>query len=115
MASLYGGIASGLIGAAFMIIAVRHQVMPDALYGLAFLLIGAGPVLGYQLAAGKLGQDWKTLLGGIIGFILPLLSPIIIWPLLVWAFQPQLWLWASYGSAACWASSWALPASLRLV
>ena len=84
MASLYGGVASGLIGAAFALLLGTNMPI---VYGLAFLLIGAGPVIGYQLAAGQLGQDWKTLLGGIIGFILPLLSPIFLWPLLVWAFN----------------------------
>ena len=96
MASLYGGVATGLIGAAFMMLLIAKLPI---LYGLAFILIGAGPVLGYQLAAGKLGQDWKTLIGGIIGFILPLLSPIIIWPLLVWAFN------RSFGLGRIWLGS----------
>lgn len=95
-AALYGGIATGLIGAAFMMLLSAKLPI---LYGLAFVLIGAGPVLGYQLAAGKLGQDWKTLIGGIIGFILPLLSPIIIWPLLVWAFN------RSFGLGRIWLGS----------
>ena len=94
MASLYGGIASGLIAAAAgMLLGTNMPI----LYVLAFLLIGAGPVLGYQLAAGKLGQDWKTLIGGILGFIVPVLSQVILWPLLVWVFNRsfafgKLWL-----------------------
>ncbi|HQY92310.1 MAG: hypothetical protein WAU00_13690 [Caldilinea sp.] len=96
MASLYGGIASALIAAASGLLLGTN--MP-VLYILAFLLIGAGPVLGYQLAAGKLGQDWKTLLGGIIGFILPILSPLILWPLLVWAFN------RSFGLGKLWLGS----------
>jgi hypothetical protein len=48
MASLYGGVATGLIGAAFMMLLSAKLPI---LYGLAFILIGAGPVLGYQLAA----------------------------------------------------------------
>lgn len=99
MASLYGGVASGLIAAASGLLLGTN--MP-VLYILAFILIGAGPVIGYQLAAGKLGQDWKTLIGGIIGFILPVLSQVILWPLLVWAFNRsfafgKLWLGSLIG------------------
>ena len=39
MASLYGGIATGLIGAAFMMLLSAKLPI---LYGLAFILIGAG-------------------------------------------------------------------------
>ncbi len=99
MASIYGGIASGLIAAASGLLLGTN--MPF-LYGLAFILIGIGPVLGYQLAAGKLGQDWKSLIGGAIGFILPVLSSLILWPLLVWAFNRsfafgKLWLGSLLG------------------
>jgi len=99
MASLYGGIATALIAAAFgMLLGTNIPV----LYVIAFFLIGIGPVLGYQIAAGKLGQDWKSLIGGFIGFILPILSQIILWPLLVWAFNRsfafgQLWLGSLLG------------------
>ena len=50
------------------------------------LLIGVGPVLGYQLAAGKLGSDWKSIIGAIIGMIfLPIF--FLTWPLFVWLFN----------------------------
>jgi hypothetical protein len=52
-------------------------------YVIAYLLIGAGPVLGYQLATGQL-VDVKSLIGGILGGILPVLS-ILLWPILVGA------------------------------
>lgn len=99
MASLYGGIASGLIAAASGWLLGTN--MPF-LYVLAFFLIGIGPVIGYQLAAGKLGQDWKSLIGGFIGFILPVISQVILWPLLVWAFNRsfafgKLWLGSLLG------------------
>ncbi|MEJ5249718.1 MAG: hypothetical protein WHS90_18235 [Caldilinea sp.] len=99
MASLYGGVATGLIAAASALLLGTNI---PVLYILAFLLIGVGPVLGYQLASGKLGQDWKTLLGGVIGFILPLISQVILWPLLVWAFNRsfafgKLWLGSLIG------------------
>ena len=53
------------------------------LYVIAFLLIGAAPVLGYSLAEGKLGKDWKPLIGGILGFLLT----FILWPILVGALD----------------------------
>ncbi len=99
MASLYGGVASGLIAAASGFLLSTN--MP-VLYILAFLLIGVGPVIGYQIAAGKLGQDWASLIGGFLGFILPVISQIILWPLLVWAFNrsfafSKLWLGSLLG------------------
>ena len=99
MASLYGGIATGLIAAASGMLLGTNMPL---LYVLAFFLIGVGPVLGYQIAAGKLGQDWKSLIGGFIGFILPVISQIILWPLLVWAFNrsfafSKLWLGSLLG------------------
>ena len=99
MASIYGGIVSGLIAAASGLLLGTNL---PVLYVLAFFLIGIGPVLGYQLAAGKLGQDWKSLIGGVIGFVLPVLSSIILWPLLVWALNRsfafgKLWLGSLLG------------------
>jgi len=99
MASIYGGIASGLIAAASGLLLGTNI---PVLYVLAFILIGVGPVLGYQLAAGQLGQDWKSLIGGAIGFVLPVLSSIILWPLLVWALNRsfafgKLWLGSLLG------------------
>jgi hypothetical protein len=99
MASLYGGVASGLIAAASGFLLGTNL---PVLYIAAFLLIGIGPVIGYQLAAGKLGQDWASLVGGFLGFILPVISQIILWPLLVWAFNrsyafSKLWLGSLLG------------------
>ena len=51
---------------------------------IAFLLVGAAPVVGYQLATGRLGSDWKSLIGGLLGFILLVLG-FILWPILVGA------------------------------
>lgn len=48
----------------------------------AFLLFGAGPVLGYQFASGRLGSDWKSILGGVLGFLLLPLG-FLLWPILV--------------------------------
>ncbi|MBW7884174.1 MAG: hypothetical protein H3C34_16340 [Caldilineaceae bacterium] len=98
MASLYGGIAAALITAAFSLLLPTNI---PVLWILALILIGVGPVLGYQLAAGQLGQDWKALVGGLIGGI-PILGPLILWPLFVWLFNRnfslgQLWLGSLIG------------------
>lgn len=84
MASVYGGIITAVIAIAF------HFLLPmnmPILWGLALLLLGVGPVLGYQLAAGKLGSDWKAIVGGILGSIIPILGQLLLWPLFVWLFN----------------------------
>jgi hypothetical protein len=84
MASLYGGLITAVIAIAF------HFLLPmniPVLYALALLLLGVGPVLGYQLAAGKLGSDWGAIVGGILGSIIPILGQLLLWPLLVWLFN----------------------------
>ncbi len=84
MASLYGGVITAIIAIAF------HFLLPMSipwLWILALLLIGVGPVLGYQLAAGKLGSDWKAIIGGILGSIVPILGQLLLWPLFVWLFD----------------------------
>jgi hypothetical protein len=84
MAAVYGGVITAIIAIAF------HFLLPmnlPLLYILALLLIGVGPVLGYQLAAGKLGSDWGTLIGGILGSIIPILGQLLLWPLFVWLFN----------------------------
>ncbi|MCB0132502.1 MAG: hypothetical protein KDD78_16690, partial [Caldilineaceae bacterium] len=48
-------------------------------YIIFFLLIGAGPVLGYQMANGRIFSDWKSIIGGIIGTVAVFLG----WPILV--------------------------------
>jgi len=83
-ASLYGGLITAVIAIAF------HFLLPlnmPVLWVLALLLLGVGPVLGYQIAAGKLGSDWGTIVGGILGSIIPLLGQWLLWPLFVWLFN----------------------------
>ena len=84
MASLWGGGISALIAAAFGWLLGTNMPI---LWGLALILIGVGPVLGYQLAAGKLGRDWKSIIGGFLGGIIPLAGWLILWPLFVWLFN----------------------------
>jgi hypothetical protein len=51
----------------------------------AILLLGAAPVLGFQLAKGKIFSAWLPLLGGVLGFI-----PFIV-PVVGWFLAPILW------------------------
>jgi hypothetical protein len=84
MASVYGGVITAIIAIAFHFLLPMNQPI---LWGLALLLIGVGPVLGYQLAAGKLGSDWKAIVGGILGSIIPIVGQLLLWPLFVWLFD----------------------------
>jgi hypothetical protein len=83
LGSVYAGLATAIIAVATCL---TFQAELPILFIPAFLLIGIGPVLGYQFATGTLGSDWKPLIGGILGFIL---APVafIVWPLLVGALD----------------------------
>lgn len=83
MASLYAGLITAVIAVAT---ALLFQAEILVLYIIAFLLIGAGPVLGYQLATGRLGSDWRPIVGGVLGFILLVLG-WLLWPILVGALS----------------------------
>ncbi len=82
LASVYAGVFTAIAAVAFVLL---FQAEVPVLYILAFLLIGVGPVLGYQLATGRLGTDWKALIGGLIGSI-PVIG-LILWPILVGALS----------------------------
>lgn len=82
-ASLFAGLFTAIIAVATCLL-FEAQIL--VLYILAFLLIGAGPVLGYQFATGRLGSDWKPIIGGILGFILFVLA-WLLWPILVGAMS----------------------------
>lgn len=84
MAALYGGVITAIIAIAvhFLI-----QTSNPVLYGIALLLLGVGPILGWQIAAGRLGSGWAVLIAGIIGSIIPILGQLLLWPLLVWLFD----------------------------
>lgn len=81
MVALYSAIATAIVAIAT---ALLFQAEIVILYILAFLLIGAAPVVGYQFATGQLGADWKPLLGGLLSFILLILG-WLLWPILVGA------------------------------
>jgi hypothetical protein len=82
-ALLFAGIFTGIIALA---VALLFQAEILALFVVAFLLIGAGPVLGYQMATGRLGGDWQGIIGGILSFILLILG-WLLWPILVGAMS----------------------------
>lgn len=97
-AALYAGIFTAIAGIAFSLL---FQAESPILYVLAFLLTGVGPVLGYQMAAGRLGSDWKSIIGGLLGFVLLVLG-WILWPILVGALTKgqsigKLFLWSVIG------------------
>jgi hypothetical protein len=79
MAGLYAAVATAIAAVA---VGLLFQAEIVWLYLLAFLLIGAAPVIGYQLATGTLGTDWKPLIGGLLGYVLLILG-WILWPILV--------------------------------
>ena len=81
LVAVYSGVATAV---AALATALLFQAEKPILYVLAFLLIGVGPVVGYQLATGQLGSDWKPLIGGLLGFILLILG-WLLWPILVGA------------------------------
>lgn len=89
MVALYAAIATAIAAIAT---ALLFQAEIVILYLLAFLLIGAAPVVGYQLATGQLGADWKPLIGGLLGFILLILG-WILWPILVGAMTKGQSVW----------------------
>jgi hypothetical protein len=80
-AAIYAAIATAIAAVAT---ALLFQAEILVLYLLAFLLIGVAPVVGYQLATGQLGSDWKPLIGGLLSFILLILG-WLLWPILVGA------------------------------
>jgi hypothetical protein len=80
MASAYAGVITALLAVVFTLLFQAEQLI---LYIIALLLIGAGPVLGYQLSRGKIFSDWKAIIGGIVGMILLFIG----WPILVGALS----------------------------
>jgi len=79
MVALYSAIATGIVAIATGLL---FQAENPYLYIPAFLLIGVAPVVGYQLATGQLGADWKPLVAGLLSFVLLILG-WILWPILV--------------------------------
>jgi len=96
LGAVYAGIFTAILSAIFVLAFQANNLI----WILPILLTGVGPVLGYQLASGRLFSDWKSIIGGIIGSI-PVLS-IILWPILVGALTRRqsigkLFLWHLVG------------------
>lgn len=83
VSSLLAGLATAILSIIFVFC---FQTENPVLYGITYLLIGAGPVIGYGIASGRLGSNVSGLIGGLIGGIIPIVS-IILWPILVGAFM----------------------------
>lgn len=81
-AMAFGAVFTAIVALAT---ALLFQAAIPILYILAFLLIGVAPVLGYDMAVGRLGRDWKPLVGGFLGFLLS----FILWPILVGALGKE--------------------------
>ncbi len=95
-AGLYGGALTALVAAAFSSLLPTNQPI---LWGAALILLGAAPVVGYQLASRRLGHEWGAVVGGLLGGLLPLVGWLLFWPLLVWLFARRLRLgWLYLGS-----------------
>jgi len=103
IASLAAAVVTAIV-AAVMVYTASMPVVP-ALIG---LLIGAAPIIGYDLTRGAFGSNWKPVIAGIIGNILfvvaiflpaetfgiitvvaGLLSTLLIWPIVVGAMSPS--------------------------
>lgn len=82
MAAGYAGLVTAVLAVLNALLFQWEQLI---LYIIAFLLIGAGPVLGYQLSRGKIFSDWKAVIGGIVGMILLFIG----WPILVGALSKE--------------------------
>jgi hypothetical protein len=79
LTSIYAGLVTAILTLAC---SYALAAAIPILYIPLFLLIGAGPVLGYQIAFGQPGRDWKPIIGGVLGMIIvPLL--FVLWPGLV--------------------------------
>jgi biotin carboxyl carrier protein len=99
-AGLYGGVITALVAAAFSLLLPTNQPL---LWGAALILLGAAPVVGNQLAHGRLGREWGAVVGGLLGGLLPLVGWLLFWPLLVWLFARRLalgWLYLGSGLGA---------------
>ncbi|MEM7125231.1 MAG: hypothetical protein AAF702_02820 [Chloroflexota bacterium] len=77
LSSLLAGVITAFFGFLFVIFFGQENPL---LYGIALLLIGVGPVLGYGIASGNISVG--AIIGGLIGSILLslLLLGAILWP-----------------------------------
>ena len=81
--ALYAGVFSAVI-AWIMVMLFKAEIPVGYILGL--VLIGAGPILGYNLAKGSLFSNWGAMIGGIVSFILPGVG-MLLWPIIVGALD----------------------------
>lgn len=105
--SLYAALAAAVV--ALLMVLLQGVPVIGALLG---LVIGAAPIVGYDYARGALGENWKPVIGGLIGnvlFVIGIVLPgvftadfgfvvtglvisllsAIIWPIVVGAMSPK--------------------------
>ena len=106
-ASLYAALAAAVVS--LLMVLLKSVPVLGALLG---IVIGAAPIVGYDFARGALGENWRPVIGGLIGSIafvigvalpavftddfgfvvvgLPIsLLTVIIWPIVVGAMSPN--------------------------
>ena len=100
--AVYAGVATGVIALVMTLVIGVPVVGP-----ILGLLIGAGPIVGYDLARGAFGNNWRPVIAGIIGNVLflagiflpgeafPVVAGIvgvlsaILWPIIVGAMVSE--------------------------
>lgn len=112
--AVFAGVATAIV-AAVLVLLINTPVLP-AILG---LVLGAAPVVGFDLARGALGKSWRPVIAGLIGNILflaaifvpgaaPVVVPVvgilsmILWPIIVGAMVSEfslgrLFLWSLIG------------------
>ncbi|MCY4409112.1 MAG: hypothetical protein OXC27_01515 [Caldilineaceae bacterium] len=106
-ASLYAALAAAVVS--LLMVLLRGVPVLGALLG---IVIGAAPIVGYDFARGALGENWRPVIGGLIGavaFVIGIALPgvftddfgfvvagvpisiltVIIWPIVVGAMSPN--------------------------
>ncbi len=61
-ASLYAALAAAVVS--LLMVLLKGVPVVGALLG---IVIGAAPIVGYDFARGALGQNWRSVIGGLIG------------------------------------------------
>ena len=110
-ASLYAALAAAVVS--LLMVLLKGIPVLGALLG---IVIGAAPIVGYDFARGALGQNWRPVIGGLIGnvaFIVGVALPtvftdnfgyvvvgipisiitVILWPIVVGAMSPNQSIW----------------------
>ena len=110
-ASLYAALAAAVVS--LLMVLLKGVRVLGALLG---VVIGAAPIIGYDFARGALGENWRPVIGGLIGnvaFVVGIALPavftddfgfvvagipisiitVILWPIVVGAMSPNQTIW----------------------